>query len=122
MFANAISNAIYALGEGGTLTIETNRATRSGSAGMMIRISDTGPGISPENMKKVFQPFFTTKQKMETGLGLWIAKDLITKHGGSIDIESRVDEIDHGTSIVIFLPAAAERIVAAGGDGESKCA
>lgn len=122
VFANAISNAIYALSEGGTLTIEANKATRPDSAGMLVRISDTGPGISPENLKKVFQPFFTTKQKLGTGLGLWIAKDLISKHSGSIDIESRVGEKDHGTSIVVFLPAAAERIVAAGGDGESKCA
>jgi signal transduction histidine kinase len=117
VFANAISNAIYALSEGGTLTIEASSATRPGGAGMLVRISDTGAGISPENMKKIFQPFFTTKQKMGTGLGLWIAKDLVNKHGGSIDVESSTGETDHGTSIVVFLPAAAERIVAAGGGG-----
>lgn len=121
VFANVISNAIHALADGGTLRVEASAASQSGNSGVLIRISDTGSGIAPENMAKVFQPFFTTKQKMGTGLGLWIAKDLIGKHGGSIEVESCVNESDHGTSMTVFLPAAAERIMAVGGDA-MKCA
>lgn len=112
VFANVISNAVYALGEGGRLTVEASAIYPPSGRGMEVRIGDDGPGITADNVNKVFQPFFTTKADQGTGLGLWIAKELVEAHGGTIELQSRTGEQDHGTTLVVFLPAAAERIAA----------
>jgi signal transduction histidine kinase len=82
------------------LTITT--AGRDGQA--VITIADTGCGISEEHMSRLFEPFFTTKAAEQgTGLGLAVAHQLITSHGGHIDIASQVDV---GTTVTITLPLA----------------
>ena len=75
-----------------TAKIETGR--------MRISVSDTGTGISAGNLPHIFEPFFTTKGERGTGLGLHITKQVVTEHGGSID----VDTGGHGTTFVISLP------------------
>ena len=109
VFANLVSNALYAIRSGGTLCIEA----RSMSGGMEVRIRDTGPGISPDHLDRIFQPFFTTKQETGTGLGLWIVKEIVEKHGGAIRVESHTGE-RHGTCMTVFLPAAAAAMIPPG--------
>jgi signal transduction histidine kinase len=66
-------------------------------------MADSGDGIAQELKKHLFQPFFTTKTDVGTGLGLWITKGIVEKHGGSIRFKSRTGE-NHGTAFSIFLP------------------
>jgi signal transduction histidine kinase len=66
-------------------------------------IADNGTGISKENQEKLFAPFFTTKKAVGTGLGLWVTKDLLKKHGGDIRYRSN-DSGRSGTVMRIFLP------------------
>lgn len=93
---NIFINAIQAMNEGGVISIrvEGNRAQ------WLMEVKDTGCGISRENMKKIFNPFFTTKEK-GSGLGLSIVRKIIEGHGGTIALESREDE---GTTVKVGLP------------------
>ena len=75
-----------------TAKIETGR--------MRISVSDTGTGISAGNLPHIFEPFFTTKGERGTGLGLHITKQVVTDHGGTIDVQTD----DCGTTFVISLP------------------
>jgi signal transduction histidine kinase len=72
--------------------------------GGRIVIADTGVGISPAHRKKLFEPFYTTKQDVGTGLGLWVSREIIQKHGGSITLRSSVVPGHSGTVFSIFLP------------------
>jgi signal transduction histidine kinase len=67
-----------------------------------VTIADTGAGIDVRNLKQIFEPFFTTKQSFGAGLGLWITKELVTKHGGSIRVRSRGGR---GSVFSIWLPS-----------------
>ena len=106
-FSNLIGNAIDAMPDGGTLAI---RATQTHSwdsslrPGVLITILDTGKGIEPQHRKNLFQPFFTTKEDVGTGLGLWITRSIVEKHGGTIRLKSRTRPDEHGTAFSIFLP------------------
>jgi two-component system NtrC family sensor kinase len=73
---------------------------------VLVSISDTGPGISPEQLKRIFDPFFTTKAVGEgTGLGLSITHGIIERHGGKIEVESAAG---NGTTFIISLPIDAD--------------
>ena len=73
---------------------------------VVLRVSDTGEGMSPEMMDKIFDPFFTTKEVGKgTGLGLATVIGIVKSHGGFLTVQS---EIGVGTSFRIFLPAATE--------------
>jgi len=97
---NIILNAVQAMGDSGELRVETANESDEGSDGVVIRIADTGPGIPEDQIKGIFQPFFTTKEE-GTGLGLAIAYGIIQEHNGKIDVASRVGE---GTTFRIALP------------------
>ena len=99
VFQNLITNGIQAMTEGGTLLICARRADNEGGF-IEICVADTGEGISPENMKKLFQPLFTTKAK-GIGLGLTLCKNLTEANGGSIAVESAVGK---GTYFTMILP------------------
>jgi PAS domain S-box-containing protein len=97
---NLLINAWHAMPAGGTITIMTEQR----DAQAVIAITDTGCGIPEEHMSQVFEPFFTTKPPEQgTGLGLAVAYQLITGHGGHIDIASQVDQ---GTTVTLTLPLA----------------
>jgi signal transduction histidine kinase len=97
---NLLVNAWHAMPGGGTITIMTERRDTQA----LIAITDTGCGIPEEHMSRLFEPFFTTKPPEQgTGLGLAVAHQLITGHGGRIDIASQVNQ---GTTISITLPLA----------------
>jgi PAS domain S-box-containing protein len=106
-FSNLIANAIDAMPDGGTLLVRaTQTHTRNGARrpGVRITILDTGRGIKQQHRKNLFQPFFTTKEDVGTGLGLWITRSIVEKHGGIIRVKSRTERDNHGTAFSIFLP------------------
>jgi len=103
VFLNIILNAIDAMPEGGELRTTSNMT--NSDQFVQIRFSDTGCGISPDNLDKVFDPFFTTKDSSKgTGLGLAVAYGVIEKHRGKIRMES---EVGKGTTCIIDLPVNA---------------
>ena len=106
-FSNLITNAIDALPGGGTLVIrvrQTHAWNDGHRPGVRITILDTGSGIARQHRKNLFQPFFTTKEDVGTGLGLWITRSIVEKHGGLIRVKSRTASDAHGTAFSIFLP------------------
>ena len=71
-----------------------------------MRVRDSGPGIPPEVLEKIFEPFFSTKGEGKgTGLGLYISRNIIVEHGGRIDVRSRIGE---GSIFTIVLPRGKE--------------
>ncbi|HEX5059157.1 MAG TPA: ATP-binding protein [Kofleriaceae bacterium] len=105
VFLNLGQNAIQAMPDGGTLEILTTRRRRSRLGyGQFceIRFRDTGIGIPRDRLKKLFIPFYTTKQK-GTGLGLAISHRIINQHGGTIEVRSTIGQ---GSTFSVFLPAA----------------
>jgi PAS domain S-box-containing protein len=106
-FSNLITNAMDAMPEGGTLALRVAKShdwSNSHVHGVRITILDTGSGIEPRHRKNIFQPFFTTKTDVGTGLGLWITCGILEKHRGSIRMKSRTGQSGHGTAFSIFLP------------------
>jgi len=98
VFTNLIMNAIQAMPEGGTLTIRTSASDTQ----VKIDVQDTGIGISPENMRKLFTPFFTTKREVKgVGLGLAVSYGIIQRHRGRIEVQSKEGK---GTTFTVYLP------------------
>jgi signal transduction histidine kinase/FixJ family two-component response regulator len=98
VFVNIINNAVQAMEGKGRLTLSTGSA----DGHVIVRISDTGPGISKEHLGKIFDPFFTTKEiGRGTGLGLNIAYRIVAKYLGKIEVES---EEGKGATFIIKLP------------------
>jgi signal transduction histidine kinase len=97
---NLIMNAIDAMPEGGILTVRTRAKRDDGQ--VCFEVSDTGAGITKENMKKIFDPFFTTKEVGKgTGLGLSVVYGIVEDHGGRINVRSSPGA---GTTFIIDLP------------------
>lgn len=97
---NFFVNAAEAMKDGGTLTISTQETSMKGKSYILIDITDTGVGISEENLANLFTPFFTTKV-VGTGLGLSISYQIIADHHGMIDVKSQVNK---GTTFYVYLP------------------
>jgi PAS domain S-box-containing protein len=104
VISNLIANAIYAMPQGGTLSIATEDAAGNGTPGTKLTITDTGVGIAEENLDRIFEAFFTTRAAIGTGIGLFVAKQFVEGHQGTIAVESSVDAANHGTRFTIFLP------------------
>jgi signal transduction histidine kinase len=99
---NLILNAIEAMPEGGTLSINSKWTAET----LQLEITDTGKGIAEDQIKKIFEPFYTTKEQ-GLGLGMAYAKKILEEHGGSISLDSKSGE---GTTIHITLPAGSEEV------------
>ena len=99
---NVLTNASDALDQGGVITITAEAIIENGgSPGLLLRIADNGKGIAPEDIKHVFQPFFTTKGVGRgTGLGLTITQDIARAHDGSVRIQS---DPGQGTTVEITI-------------------
>jgi PAS domain S-box-containing protein len=111
VIANLISNAADAVSVNGRLKVSVSCIDRSnGSVNKAVRfqVEDDGPGISPEHLDRIFEPFFTTKKDVGTGLGLWVSKEIVERHGGIIQVESRRDNGSHGTVFSVLLPCSAD--------------
>ena len=98
---NIAKNGIEAMPAGGTLTFTSGREHDR----VLVRISDTGEGIAPDIIDKIFQPFYSTKPK-GSGLGLAISQTIVTAHQGEIRVESQPHQ---GTDMTVFLQAASNQ-------------
>jgi two-component system, NtrC family, sensor kinase len=103
---NLIHNALHAMPTGGELQITTVCRRRDKHDWLTICLADTGIGIAPENLERVFEPFFTTRSKDGgTGLGLSVSYGIIADHGGFIEVAS---EVGKGSTFTIWLPVEVE--------------
>ena len=121
VFTNLLANAAEAGGSGSIVTLAADfqpdhiaRDTQRRVPGVLISVADQGPGVPEEIQAKLFQPFFTTKGEQGTGLGLWVSRGIIIKHGGEIALTSSSAPGHHGTIVSVFL--AIDPIINAGGD------
>ena len=102
VFLNILLNAIYATSKGYILVTTSFDTEEEGKMPLFkVAIQDTGVGISEENLNKLFNPFFTTKQNEGTGLGLMMCHHIIDEHRGSIDVKS---ELGKGTTMTLHVP------------------
>jgi PAS domain S-box-containing protein len=116
MVSNLIMNSIYAMQAGGVLSISVEDAAGSPD-GIVLTVQDNGVGIAESDLPKVFEAFFTTHSTVGTGIGLFVAKQFVEGHGGQIEIESRPDGEDHGTTVRVYLPISTTYDPS--GDGEA---
>ena len=99
VLVNLVMNAVHALQRQGRVVLRTSLNT---DGTVELQVEDDGPGIAPELQEQIFAPFFTTKPEGEgTGLGLYICRNIITGHGGSITLKSQPEK---GTVFRIRLP------------------
>jgi PAS domain S-box-containing protein len=109
VFTNLIINAAEAVGTGGGMWLAIKPdLRRPGSApeeiqGATVTVTDNGPGIGEDVLAQLFQPFFTTKGQKGTGLGLWVSRGIVTKHGGTIEMSSDTRPESHGTEVAVHL-------------------
>jgi PAS domain S-box-containing protein len=103
--ANLVSNAADAVPTGGIIrvTIDCHEDADEDKVVRVI-IEDDGPGIAPEHRDHIFEPFFTTKKDVGTGLGLWVTKEIIERHSGTVEVRSVHDTDPSGTAFSITLP------------------
>jgi len=120
VFTNLITNAAEAAGLGGEVKVGlaaqsagVDAAGQKMQAGAVVTIADNGAGVPEEVLPHLFQPFFTTKGERGTGLGLWVSRGIINKHGGTISLKSETGEA-HGTVLSVFL--ASDPTINASGD------
>jgi PAS domain S-box-containing protein len=107
IFANLVANAIEAMEQSGHLSIKTSTVHdgASGNAlGVRVSLRDDGCGIEKSQMAKIFEPFYTTKKDVGTGLGLWLTQNLVAKHNGHIHVRSRIDDGRRWTVFSVVLP------------------
>ncbi len=121
VFTNLLTNAAEASGSQTVIQLRASPCPAGlapdglrREAGALVTIADQGPGIAEEIKAALFQPFHTTKGERGTGLGLWVCRGIVNKHGGTIDLESNYDSVHHGTTARVFL--ATNPVINAGGD------
>ncbi len=107
VFSNLLTNSLDAVDEKGTikLRVSTGPAFKNGDRCVRVTVADNGKGIRPSSRQHLFEPFFTTKGTTGTGLGLWVSKEIIEKHGGVIRVRSSINGARRGTVFSIVLPA-----------------
>jgi PAS domain S-box-containing protein len=105
VFTNLITNGADAAGPGGRVQVLLENSPTDSRPGAIVTISDSGPGIPPELQTKLFQPFFTTKGEQGTGLGLWVSRGIVEKHGGTIELSNSSDAAFPGALVRVYLPA-----------------
>jgi len=120
LLANLLVNAVDAMADGGTLQVRVvaarnwsnGNSNSNNNEGVRITVADNGSGIPRENLRQIFEPFYTTKKDTGTGLGLWVSRGIVQKHGGSIRVRSRSDGSETGrptgTVFSIFIPQRQE--------------
>ncbi len=103
---NLIGNAVDAMRQGGRLIIRTSNTWmhREQMAGVRISIADSGQGMVPEVLQRIYEPFYTTKGINGSGLGLWISRGIVEKHFGHLQVRSRVTPGQSGTVFSLVLP------------------
>ena len=107
VFSNLVVNAMDAMAVAGdklAVRIRPSKRWDTGMEGIRVIVSDNGPGIPPEHRAKLFNAFHTTKGEQGTGIGLWVSRNLITQHGGSIRLRSSATPGRTGTCFSVWLP------------------
>jgi PAS domain S-box-containing protein len=106
LLANLLVNAVDAMADGGSLQVRVaaGRHWSDGREGIRITVADNGSGVPRENLRRIFEPFYTTKKDTGTGLGLWVSRGIVQKHGGSIRVRSRSEGQATGTVFTVFMP------------------
>jgi len=107
--SNLLMNSLDAIPEAGKITLRSriSRGFRDARHYIRITISDNGQGMSGTALGQIFQPFFTTKGSVGNGLGLWVSKQIVGKHGGSIQVRSRTSGPRQETTFSVVLPVNA---------------
>jgi signal transduction histidine kinase len=107
LFANLLSNSIDACNLEGSIRVRVSRqfSYRLRRHGLRITVADNGTGIKRSDRERLFQPFFTTKKDVGTGLGLWVGKEIVDRHAGRITLRSDATPGRSWTVISVFLPA-----------------
>ena len=108
VLSTILMNAMEACSNGGRIALRTSRSNdwrnNHDTKGVRITLADNGSGIDAANVARIFEPFFTTKGEKGTGLGLWVARGIIDRIGGSIHVRSKTTPGQSGTCFSIFLP------------------
>jgi PAS domain S-box-containing protein len=106
VFSNLLVNSVDAVGEKGTIKMRVSRgSSRTGQRSVRVTVADNGSGIPLVAREHIFEPMYTTKGSVGTGLGLWVARQIIEKHGGKIQVKSSVGGPHHGSTFSVLLPA-----------------
>jgi signal transduction histidine kinase len=107
VLANVIGNSYDAVrGESGEIRIRAKEIRKgNGHKGIQFTVADNGAGIKPEYLHRIFEPFYTTKADVGTGLGLWVTKTIVEKRGGKIRVRSRSNGSHPYTMISFLMPA-----------------
>jgi PAS domain S-box-containing protein len=107
LIANLLSNSIDAVDAGGRIRVRLSSTMRwngTGTAGVRLSVADSGAGIPAPIRSRLFEPFFTTKKEVGTGLGLWVCKNIVEQHHGSISVKSSTGPGKTWTVFSVFLP------------------
>jgi len=106
VLANLLANSLDAIGLEGRIVLRASASVDASDGRRLVRIAvaDDGAGMTLATTKNIFDPFFTTKGTVGTGLGLWICKQLVEKHGGSIRVRSKTGGERRGTTFSVLLP------------------
>jgi len=109
VFSNLLANSLDAVDDNAIikLRVSCSRLGCNGRRCVRVTVADNGRGIGASTLPHIFEPFFTTKESIGTGLGLWVSKQIVEKHGGSVRVHSRTDSRRRGTAFSVFLPVAA---------------
>jgi len=101
VLSNLLANAIDAFyGDAGTIRIRT----RFIDGHVRLLVADTGRGIPPQALARIWEPFFTTKESLGTGLSLWVTREILTKHKARLRLRTSIGPHRHGTTFVIDFP------------------
>jgi PAS domain S-box-containing protein len=110
VISNLVSNAADAVDANGKIRVRLQGVENHNGGRIQLVIEDDGPGIAPEDLARIFEPFFTTKKEIGTGLGLWVSREIIERHGGTITVSSPDGNASApGASFVIDLPCNRDR-------------
>lgn len=114
VIVNLLVNAVHAMPQGGTLTLRCADEDRDQLAGVAIAVGDSGTGIAPDLLQRIFDAFVTSKPQQGTGLGLSISYALVSRAGGQLTVQSSLGE---GSIFTIWLPQSPEEAIPASGAG-----
>ena len=110
VISNLVSNAVDAVSPNGKIRLRTQGVDDHNGGRIQLVIEDDGPGVAPEHRSRIFEPFFTTKKDIGTGLGLWVSREIIERHGGTITVSAPDGNGSApGASFVIELPCHPDR-------------
>jgi signal transduction histidine kinase len=106
VLANLVANSLDAISQDGRIVVRATASVdgKDGRRWVRVAVSDSGMGMTAETMQSIFDPFFTTKGTVGTGLGLWVCRQLVEKHGGSIRVRSNTAGARKGTTFCVALP------------------